>query len=311
MLHKSKEKTVGTYLKLIDSLVKPIILYACECWGDSLKRDYFANKIEKFHVSMYKQILGVKQNVSNMKVLAELGRTPLKNNIETQMFKYLQRFAFTQKDRYVFKTFEEESLIPNGWVAHLKTKLDLLGLGNLIINIFKVVSGDISKENYQSKHNFFQKRVRDFYIQSEFYSYVDNSENKSFFTEIKQTYDMERYLNLKNFEIRRAISRLRLSSHKLAIVTGKWYKIEKENRHCKFCPLGSIEDEFHFLLNCDSFSELRKSTLQEIKESENIDLSKGNPIKKLRDLFSQGLLHSLHVLGKFIKVSLEDREKST
>lgn len=253
----------------------------------------------------------MKEDVSNMKVLAELGRTPLKNNIETQMFKYLQRFAFIQKDRYVFKAFEEENLIPNGWVTHLKTKLDLLGLGNLIINIFKVVSGDISKENYQSKHNFFQKRVRDFYIQSEFYSYVDNSENKSFFTEIKRTYDMERYLNLKNFEIRRAISRLRLSSHKLAIVTGKWYKIEKENRHCKLCHLGSIEDEFHFLLNCDSFSELRKSTLQEIKESENIDLSKGNPIKKLRDLFSQGSLHSLHVLGKFIKVSLEEREKST
>ena len=30
MLHKSKEKTIDVYLKLIDSLVKPIILYACE-----------------------------------------------------------------------------------------------------------------------------------------------------------------------------------------------------------------------------------------------------------------------------------------
>ena len=148
-------------------------------------------------------------------------------------------------------------------------------------------------------------------MQSQFYSQKDNVENKSFFTEIKQTYEMERYLNLKNFEIRKAISRLRLSSHKLAIVTGKWYKIEKELRLCNLCNLDAIEDEFHFLLNCDNFSELRNSTFQEIQRSENIDLSKGNPIKTLRDLFSKGSLHSLHVLGKFIKASLEAREKSS
>ena len=104
---------------------------------------------------------------------------------------------------------------------------------------------------------------------------------------------------------------LRLSSHKLAIVTGKWYKIEKELRLCNLCNLDAIEDEFHFLLNCDNFSELRNSTFQEIQRSENIDLSKGNPIKTLRDLFSKGSLHSLHVLGKFIKASLEAREKSS
>ena len=63
MLHKSKEKIIAVYLKLIDYLVRPTILYACECWGDSLKKDFLANKIEKFHVSIYRQILGVKKNV--------------------------------------------------------------------------------------------------------------------------------------------------------------------------------------------------------------------------------------------------------
>ena len=62
MLHKWNEKTIDVYLNLIDSLVKPIILYVCECWGYSLKKDCFANKIENFFVSIYKQILGVKKN---------------------------------------------------------------------------------------------------------------------------------------------------------------------------------------------------------------------------------------------------------
>ena len=51
MLSKSKEKTIGTYLKLVDSLVKPVILYACECWGDSMKNEIFANKIEQSQIS--------------------------------------------------------------------------------------------------------------------------------------------------------------------------------------------------------------------------------------------------------------------
>ena len=59
-LHKSKQRTIDVYLKLIDSLVNPIILYACECWRYSLKKDCFANKIEKFYMSIYKQLLEVK-----------------------------------------------------------------------------------------------------------------------------------------------------------------------------------------------------------------------------------------------------------
>ena len=54
MLSKSKEKTTGTYFKLVDSLVKPVILYACEFWDDSMKKEIFANKIEQFNISMWK-----------------------------------------------------------------------------------------------------------------------------------------------------------------------------------------------------------------------------------------------------------------
>ena len=48
-LQKSKAKTVKTYLKLIDTLIKPIILYDCEAWGDIRTKKLFENKIEKFN----------------------------------------------------------------------------------------------------------------------------------------------------------------------------------------------------------------------------------------------------------------------
>ena len=60
LLFKSKEKQ-SKHLKILDSVTKPIALYAIEAWGDSLKKDFFQNDIEKFHLSLCKPILGVQK----------------------------------------------------------------------------------------------------------------------------------------------------------------------------------------------------------------------------------------------------------
>ena len=52
-------------------------------------------------------------------------------------------------------------------------------------------------------------------------------------------------------EIKAALSKLRLSSFKLAIVTGKWFKTKKEERICKFCNLNEVEDEAHSFFNVE------------------------------------------------------------
>ena len=76
--------------------------------GDYLKKNSCTSKIEKFYVSIYQQLLGVRKNVSSLKILAELGRKPLKIKAKIQIFKYFQGFAFIETDLYVFKAFQEE-----------------------------------------------------------------------------------------------------------------------------------------------------------------------------------------------------------
>ena len=76
-----------------------------------MKKEIFANKIEQFHMSMCKQILGVKKFTNNIKVLSELGRTPLKIDIETKMFKYFQRFPFTEQIDAYSKPSTKKKLI--------------------------------------------------------------------------------------------------------------------------------------------------------------------------------------------------------
>ena len=81
-----------------------------------------------------------------MKFLAELERTPLEINIEMQLlFKYLQRFAFIEKNVQVLKVSQEENLVIDEQIKYMKTVLKFLRLGNLMRNIYKVVCEEISK----------------------------------------------------------------------------------------------------------------------------------------------------------------------
>ena len=54
------------------------------------------------------------------------------------------------------------------------------------------------------------------------------------------------------------MSRLRVSSHRLEIEAGRWTKTVKTplvNRKCKMCNV--LEDEFHFILECPLYRDLR------------------------------------------------------
>ena len=53
--------------------------------GRFTKKYIFANRVKNFHIRACKKILGVSIYVNNIKVLTELGRTPLSINIEKQM----------------------------------------------------------------------------------------------------------------------------------------------------------------------------------------------------------------------------------
>ena len=57
---------------------------------------------------------------------------------------------------------------------------------------------------------------------------------------------------------RYALTRLRTSSHRLAIETGRWTKphsTPRFERHCQLC--NTLEDEFHFMLECPLYRDLR------------------------------------------------------
>ena len=59
-------------------------------------------------------------------------------------------------------------------------------------------------------------------------------------------------------KLRFALSRLRLSSHRLEVETGRWARPNAIPFEEKCCPsVHSLEDEFHLVLECSRYNDLR------------------------------------------------------
>ena len=75
---------------------------------------------------------------------------------------------------------------------------------------------------------------------------------------IKTNFCTELYLNSQLPKYRMALSRLRLLSHTLGIEIGRYPpRIPRNERYCTYCLKHDIDNEFHFVLECDSHIEYR------------------------------------------------------
>ena len=317
-MSKSKHRNIDIYLKLFDSLVKPILLYSCEAWADSVKTDdnitnlLQRNKLEKFQITICKQLLAVSRKTTNVSVLLELGRYPITIYMKYQTIKYFLRLTQLNKDRILYKYYKREienhNNDGNNYISYIKNTLNNLGMSNIWMQQFENQNQNEIKDKINTKNIL--TRLTDIFSQTSIDT-IQNTNNSKlhFLNYFKKEFKTENYLKIKNFENRRALTKLRTSSHNLAIETGRWSKIERKNRLCEQCTENIIEDEIHFLFDCKKYSSNRNITFKYIKYQTGLDLhNKWNRIDDLKSLFEIDNIKVLNTLGNFIKTSFEKRE---
>jgi len=102
-----------------------------------------------------------------------------------------------------------------------------------------------------------KQRLKDHFIQN-WSSRLEISSRALFYNNIK-CFELQPYyriINIKKFRV--CLTQLRVSSHRLQIEAGRWNKPESiplNERKCNFC--NKIEDEYHFMLECILYRELR------------------------------------------------------
>ena len=102
-------------------------------------------------------------------------------------------------------------------------------------------------------------------FQQNWHGQLNQSTRARFYRCVKPLHNISYYIsNVICKSHRVAMSRLLTSSHSLHVETRRWTRpvTPIENRTCLNCPI-KIEDEYHFLLECDLYNDTRKTLIPE------------------------------------------------
>ena len=104
-------------------------------------------------------------------------------------------------------------------------------------------------------------------------SALKKSSKLSFYAKIKQEWGTEQYLAHLPFDIRKHLTRIRISSHRLQVETGRYSKpaLPREERFCDLCKKNSnnqillLGDEKHLIYDCLANKKAYDKVPNEIK----------------------------------------------
>ena len=240
-------------IKIFKTLIEPILLYASDFWG-ILKLPQ-NNPVENVFLSFCKQLLGVQKQTTNLGVLLELGQIPLSILAKKNSIKNWVRIATKTKcNDSIVNSHENATSKKLTWATRMEATLSEIGMREEFL---------LKDKNCHLKA--FQ-RMQDIFHQGAFSDIQKETSKLRTYSLCKTSPGYETYLSeIHVIEERTALTKLRLSNHVLMIEKGRHLKIEKDARFCPFCP-SKIEDEQHFVLDCQLFSSLRIHLFEETQK---------------------------------------------
>ena len=243
-------------IKLFDTLIKPILLYASDFWG-MLKLPQ-NNPFETLYLRFCKQLIGVQKQTTNIGVLLELGQVPLKLYAQKNAIKNWNRIAkLKEANTLVILSYENALIHELSWSGLIKTNLSSIGMMNIFLE---------NRKDLNCHINIFQRLI-DIFHQNAFAEMDKASSKLRTYKQLKTTIGFEPYIDrIPCPKERSTLSKFRLSNHTLMIEKGRHNRIEKDLRFCPFCP-NKIEDEAHFLLSCKKFSNQREIYFNKINNA--------------------------------------------
>ena len=274
--------SIKSLIKLFDSLICPILLYDSEVWEPFLNQNedkWDQNPIERVHTQFMKRILGLNRATSNTLLRGDMGRYSLQSNAISRNIKYLNQIKQKKDNSLVKQAYlVEENQTQNRISIESSAKKVNTNLKNLLnkeIDVYKL-------------SNYKLKQYIDTICCESWKNNLSNSSKADTYKKLKNIPKFEKYL--------KALTKLRLSDHKLMIEEGRRKRPIREERICKTC--NKIEDEIHFLIDCDKYKDDRmdkfKIIINEVPCFEDMPDSKTKFIylmsqenKKLTNLIAQ------------------------
>ena len=250
-LGKLFRANIGITLHLFNSCIKPILLYASDFWG-CLKLPK-PNPIETMYLKFCKDVLGVQIRTINTGALMELGQIPLCIYGKKNCIKNWNRICRKGNANDLLVNSCQNDL-ENDWKFSVTEYISSLDL--TFPNIPDPDEQAPSVQIYNRERGIFQEAL---------FEDLQNSSKLKTLSILKDDLACKNYLlSVSNIANRTALTKFRLSNHNLMIEKGRYENMQLCDRSCPFCP-DQIEDEFHFLVKCPIYTELRLKMLDDIK----------------------------------------------
>ena len=274
----SERIDIRLYLDFFDKLIAPIFLYGCEVWGAYLLppskgisldniNGYFRTDFDKLYIQFLKYILGVNSKACNIAVLSELGAFPYALKILKSVCKNWYRIANYSPNKLLYDAYkcncELMEFDKSDWLRTVKVTLCEIGCEDIWLNDSDEF-GDFPTNLIQNllKEKFLVQWHNDFALQSH------PDKKLRTYSKFKTRFQLEKYLIvLKDVNVRKNFTKLRISAHNLNIEVGRHKrpkKIPEQERICDTCK--EIENEYHYVIECNKFNETRKKLFTNMSE---------------------------------------------
>ena len=271
ILYENKKMSVQRCLKLVDSLVFPVGLYASEFLAplglsktsfkseDELLRSWENYKPELTNQRVCRLVLSVQKKTSRLAVLGELGRYPVLLQAIQQSLMYEWSIRKYQPDSLVGQAVSEmEGLGQDTWLSRVQSIRKLLDIPLPPLYFTEdMVRSNVCKKLKSKFDVFYLREMNRVKIGND----GINHNKLRLYSTFKGTFKPEYYIdNINNRNQRAWISRLRTSSHRLEVEVGRYTGVPLEQRQCRYCspawddPHDRIGDEAHFLHDCPTFA---------------------------------------------------------
>ena len=202
----------------------------------------------------------MRQTTQNECIYGELGRMPLQIRRFVRIVKYWLNIVIGLKSHLVNICYSacvrtlDVNTKPN-WARSVRHLLCSNGFGEVWYNQ--------GVGNIEAFIQVFKNTLRDIYKQ-DWNATVTISPKCRFYKCIKPFHQPSEYLSIVVPQSHRtAMTRLLVSSHSLRIETGRWTRpvTLRNERKCTTC--NKLEDEYHFLLECSRYHQIRKKLIPE------------------------------------------------
>ena len=230
-LEKNRDMPFVVKRKVVEACFNAAILYGCESWLDT-----DLQPIERLYNAAIKHLLGVRVTIPIDLCLSELGFIPLK-----ALVRHRQQIFFNK----IFGEMRDKDEDP------LAYALELTRTRN--VKLFNYISGVAQNCSYisaarQALHARISASDR-----TRYQTYLSLNPGLT----VHQVYERQRGTDYYIPEhLRMSFTRMRLSSHRLRIETGRWARISRAQR---LCQCGAVQDEAHVLLSCPVTFHLRQT----------------------------------------------------